>query len=70
MGLVEGSFRGIYSLSGIPALSICCGFDEMEGKQLPLALQIAGKPFCEQTVLNVAYAYEQTTDWKNVYPVI
>jgi aspartyl-tRNA(Asn)/glutamyl-tRNA(Gln) amidotransferase subunit A len=70
MGLLEGSFRGIYSLSGVPALSICCGFDDVEGKQLPLALQIAGKPFCEHAVLNVAYAYEQTTDWKNVHPVI
>ena len=70
LGLLEGSFRGIYSLSGVPALSICCGFDDVEGKRLPLALQIAGKPFCEQAVLNVAYAYEQTTDWKNVHPVI
>ena len=68
--LVEGSYRGPYSLSGAPALSIPCGFtDEGEGG-LPLALQIAGRPYAEATVLNVAYAYEQATPWHNRKPPI
>ena len=68
--LVEGSFRGPYSLSGAPALSIPCGYtDEGEGG-LPLALQIAGRPYGEATVLNVAYAYEQATPWHNRKPPI
>ena len=68
--LVEGSFRGPYSLSGAPALSIPCGYtDEGEGG-LPLALQIAGRPYAEATVLNVAYAYEQATPWHNRKPPI
>ncbi len=28
-----------------------------------IGLQIGGKPFAEQTILNVAYAYQQATDW-------
>lgn len=59
--LRDSNFRGLYSLTGNPALSVCCGFTQTE-KPLPLALQIAGKPFDEATVLNVAYAYEQAAD--------
>ena len=66
--LIEGSFRGIYSLAGVPALSICCGFSDIDGKKLPLALQIAGRPFDEATVLNTAYAYEQSNTWKDIQP--
>ena len=64
--LLEGSFRGPYSLAGAPALSIPCGF---EGG-LPLALQIAGRPFDEVTVLRVAHAYERATDWHNRKPPV
>ena len=66
--LIEGSYRGIYSLAGVPALSICCGFTDIDGKTLPLALQIAGRPFDEATVLNTAYAYEQSNSWKDIRP--
>jgi aspartyl-tRNA(Asn)/glutamyl-tRNA(Gln) amidotransferase subunit A len=61
LALRDSNFRGLYSLTGNPALSVCCGFTRTE-KPLPLALQIAGKPFDEATVLNVAYAYEQAAD--------
>jgi aspartyl-tRNA(Asn)/glutamyl-tRNA(Gln) amidotransferase subunit A len=56
--LVEGSFRGVYSLAGVPALSILCGFTSPDEGGLPLAMQIAGRPFEEATVLRVAHAYE------------
>lgn len=59
--LKESNFRGLYSLTGNPALSVCCGFTDGE-RPLPLALQIAGRPFDEATVLNVAYAYEQAAN--------
>jgi len=68
--LVEGSFRAIYSLSGAPALSILCGFTSPDDGGLPLALQIAGRPFDEATVLRVAHAYEQNTSWHNRRPPI
>ena len=68
--LVEGSFRGLYSLSGAPALSIPCGFTSDGPGALPLALQIAGRPFDESTVLRVGHAYEQNTPWHKRKPPI
>jgi aspartyl-tRNA(Asn)/glutamyl-tRNA(Gln) amidotransferase subunit A len=49
-----------FNLSGLPAVSCPCGFTT-DG--LPIGLQIAGKPFEEATVLRVAHAYQQLTDW-------
>ena len=68
--LSEGSYRGPYSLSGAPALSIPCGYTDPGEGGLPLALQIAGRPYAESTVLNAAYAYEQATPWHNRKPPI
>lgn len=68
--LVEGSFRGPYSLSGVPALSLPCGFTSDGEGALPLALQIAGRPYAEATVLRVGYAYEQATSWHSRKPPI
>ena len=48
------------NLAGLPGLSLPCGFDK-DG--LPIGLQIIGRPFEEETVLEAAYAYEQATDW-------
>ena len=56
-----------FSLASCPAISINCGFTS---NNLPIGLQIGGKPFAEQTVLNVAYAYEQATDWHARRPPI
>ena len=56
-----------FSLASSPAISINCGFTS---NGLPIGLQIGGKPFDEQTVLNVAYAYEQATEWHKRRPPI
>ncbi len=56
-----------FSLASSPAISINCGFTS---DNLPIGLQIGGKPFDEQTVLNVAYAYEQNTEWHKRRPPI
>ncbi|HEX8817378.1 MAG TPA: amidase [Terriglobales bacterium] len=45
---------------GIPAISIPCGFTSAG---LPIGLQIMGAPRDEARVLQVAYAFEQATDW-------
>ena len=50
------SFTGPYNLTGMPAISVPCGFTPAG---LPVGLQIAGKPFDEPTVLRAAYAYQQ-----------
>ncbi len=67
--LKDSNFRGLYSLTGNPALSVCCGFTDGE-KPLPLGLQIAGRPFDESTVLKIAHAYEQSTTWHTRKPPI
>ena len=52
---LEDVFTISLNLAGLPGLSLTCGFD---GDGLPIGLQIIGRPFDEQTVLN-RYAYEQ-----------
>ncbi len=53
------------NLAGLPAISLPCGFDS-EG--LPIGMQIIGKHFDESTILAIAYAYEQSTDWHKKKP--
>ena len=54
-----------FSLANVPALSVPSGFS---GDGLPLALQIAGRPYGEATVLRIAHAYERATEWHNRRP--
>jgi aspartyl-tRNA(Asn)/glutamyl-tRNA(Gln) amidotransferase subunit A len=49
-----------FNISGLPTVSFPCGFSS-DG--LPIGLQVAGKPFEEATVLRIAHAYQQLTDW-------
>jgi aspartyl-tRNA(Asn)/glutamyl-tRNA(Gln) amidotransferase subunit A len=56
-----------FSLAGIPALSVLCGFSS---GGLPLALQIAGRPFDEATVLRAGDAYQRATDWHTRKPPV
>jgi aspartyl-tRNA(Asn)/glutamyl-tRNA(Gln) amidotransferase subunit A len=55
------------NLAGLPGLSLPCGFDS---QGLPIGLQIIGRPFEEETILNAAYAYEQATEWHKRRPNI
>jgi aspartyl-tRNA(Asn)/glutamyl-tRNA(Gln) amidotransferase subunit A len=52
------------SLAGVPAISIPCGFAD----GLPIGLQIIGKAFDESTVLRVAHAFEQNTEYHTQRP--
>ena len=56
-GLVNTAAFDIY---GLPTISVPCGFSS---SGLPIGLQISGNHFAEPTVLAVAHAYEQATDW-------
>ncbi|MDP2167891.1 MAG: Asp-tRNA(Asn)/Glu-tRNA(Gln) amidotransferase subunit GatA [Thermodesulfovibrionales bacterium] len=58
------------NLAGVPAISVPCGFASQEGgaASLPIGLQLIGKHFHEQTILQAAYAYEQATDWHKRRP--
>ena len=52
------------NIAGLPAISIPAGF--VDG--LPVGLQIIGKPFAEETIFRIAYAYEQAAGWWNRRP--
>jgi aspartyl-tRNA(Asn)/glutamyl-tRNA(Gln) amidotransferase subunit A len=52
------------NIAGIPAISIPVGFAD----NLPIGMQIMGKPFSEETLLRIAFAYEQATDWHKRRP--
>lgn len=54
------------ALAGIPAISIPCGFDQ----GLPVGLQIIGRAFAEASILRIAYAYEQATEWRLRKPML
>ena len=50
------------NLAGLPAISIPAGLDS---KGYPLGLQIIGKAFEEQNILNIAYSIEKEINFKN-----
>jgi aspartyl-tRNA(Asn)/glutamyl-tRNA(Gln) amidotransferase subunit A len=50
-----------FNALGLPAISVPCGFT---AAGLPIGLQIAGHAFDEASVLRIAHAYEQATDWR------
>ena len=49
------------NLAGLPGISIPAGIDK---NKYPLGLQIIGKPFDEQGILNIAYSMEEKIDFK------
>lgn len=54
------------NMAGIPAMSINCGFHD----DLPIGMQIMAKPFDEETILRVAYTFEQNTEYHTKKPTI
>lgn len=54
-----------FNLTGHPVVSVPCGFT---GEGLPVGMQIVGRPFDEVTILRLAYAYEQATEWHRRRP--
>jgi len=58
------------NLAGICGISIPCGFAEAEGKRLPIGMQLLGRPFEEGRLLQIADAYEQSTEWHKQRPAM
>jgi aspartyl-tRNA(Asn)/glutamyl-tRNA(Gln) amidotransferase subunit A len=50
------------NIAGLPAISVPCGFVEVNGVKLPAGLQIIGKHFDEGKILQIAHAYERARD--------
>jgi aspartyl-tRNA(Asn)/glutamyl-tRNA(Gln) amidotransferase subunit A len=61
---IDGGGGGLntsqFNVYGLPTISVPCGFSS-EG--LPIGLQLSGAHFAESTVLALAHAYEQATEW-------
>ena len=55
------------NLAGLPSMVIPCGFDS---NGLPVGLQLTGKAFSENTLMNIAYSYQQETDFHLKKPVL
>lgn len=55
------------NLSAGCGLSVPCGFDQ---QGLPIGLQLLGNTLQEELILDVAYAYEQSTPWHKKRPVL
>ena len=64
---IAPGFMPPWNLTGLPAISIPCGFSE---GGLPIGMQVVGKAFDEPTVFKVADAYQQLTDWHTRVPEI
>src|SRR5216110_1559274 len=56
-------FTSPANLAGICGISVPCGFADVDGHRLPIGLQLLGKALDEARILQIAHAYEQSTDW-------
>jgi aspartyl-tRNA(Asn)/glutamyl-tRNA(Gln) amidotransferase subunit A len=61
---LEDVFTLPISLSGLPGLVVPCGFSE----DMPVGLQLVGRPFDEATLLRAGDAYQRVTDWHTQLP--
>ena len=54
-----------FGTANVPTLALPMGFTRDD---LPLSLQIAGRPFAEETVYRIGHAYERATQWHTRHP--
>lgn len=66
-GLSNPGFYDPFNITGWPAMCVCSGFGE---GGLPVAVQIAAKPFQETLLLQVADAFEKATDYRARRPSV
>ncbi len=53
------------NIAGLPSLALPCGFDS---NNMPVGMQLIGKPFDEKTILGAGHAYQCATDWHTKKP--
>jgi aspartyl-tRNA(Asn)/glutamyl-tRNA(Gln) amidotransferase subunit A len=58
-------FTAPFNLAGLPAISICCGFDRA---QLPIGMQLIAAAWGESALLRAARAYERSSGWQGRWP--
>jgi aspartyl-tRNA(Asn)/glutamyl-tRNA(Gln) amidotransferase subunit A len=60
-------FTSPFNLTGLPALSVPCGFSR---ENLPIGLQIVSRAWNESGVLRAGFNYQQATEWHKMKPKI
>jgi aspartyl-tRNA(Asn)/glutamyl-tRNA(Gln) amidotransferase subunit A len=60
-------FTSPLNLTGLPAISIPCGFSR---NGLPIGLQLVAGHWKESNLFSAAHFYEQVTDWKDKRPAL
>jgi len=63
--LLEDLYTVSINLVGIPSLAIPAGFAK---ENLPVGMQLLGKKFAEEELLQIGHAYQQVTDWHTRVP--
>lgn len=63
---ILGRFTSPINMTGLPAISVPCGF----AHGLPVGLQLVGRAFEEETILALAHAYEGATTWHERRPPV
>ena len=53
------------NIAGLPSLALPCGFDS---DNMPVGMQLIGKPFNEKTILTAGFAYQHATDYHTKKP--
>lgn len=61
------SNTGPFDVYGLPTISVPGGFTK---SGLPIGLQLSGAPWAESTVLSIAHAYQEATDWHLKKPLL
>jgi aspartyl-tRNA(Asn)/glutamyl-tRNA(Gln) amidotransferase subunit A len=63
--VVVTMFTRLFNMTGHPAVAVPCGFS---AAGLPASVQVVGRYFDEATMLRLAHAYEQATEWHQRRP--
>jgi aspartyl-tRNA(Asn)/glutamyl-tRNA(Gln) amidotransferase subunit A len=67
---LEDVYTVTANLAGVPAISLPAGFAEVDGKRLPVGVQLLGPMFAEDRLLRAARMYEQTSAGAALAPAL
>ena len=55
------------NIAGLPSLALPCGFDK---ENMPIGMQLIGRPFEDGTILSAGNAYQGITDYHKKKPIL